>query len=284
MTSLTSHRRRRRHPTAVLPGLIVVGAIVTIVVPLLWMVLIAFQQPRAIIAPGWRFEFSLHNFAEVFNPNTVFGSQVLNSLIIVVAATGLTLVIATFASYSLSQLQWSRRVVLGVLSGAALLQVIPPMTLVPGLYATLTNIGLVNTLGGLILVNTVFNLPFALIMTKFSFDALPVELKESASVDGTSEFGVFRRIMLPLAMPGISAVGIFTAIQVWNEFLFGLVFTSGGRTAPITVGIAALIQPQEIRFGGMAAIGVVTAIPIIILAIAANRQIVSGLVGGAVKG
>lgn len=277
-------RSPRRSPGQSIPIIILIGAAVMTVVPLAWMVVIAFQRSRAIIAPGWRFEFSLDNFLEVFNPRTVFGAQVLNSLVIVIAATALTLLIAIFASYSLSQLRWSNRTVIAVLAIAALLQVIPPMTLVPGLYATLSNAGLVNTLPGLILLNTVFNLPFAVIMTKFSFDALPGELRESASVDGATEFGVFRRIMLPLAMPGIAAVAIFTAIQVWNEFLFGLVFTSGGTSAPITVGIAALIQPQEIRFGAMAAVGAVTAIPIILLAIVANRQIVSGLVGGAVKG
>lgn len=276
--------RRRQRAGQAIPMLIVAGAIVLTIVPLLWMIIIAFQQARAIISPGWNFEFTLQNFIEVFNPRTVFGAQVVNSVIIVLVATALTLIIATFASYSLSQLRWSDTTVVTVLAVAVLLQVIPPMTLVPGLYATLTNLGLVNSLGGLILLNTVFNLPFAVIMTKFYFDTLPNELRESASVDGASEFRVFRSIMLPLAAPGIAAVAIFTAIQVWNEFLFGLVFTSGGTSAPITVGIAALIQPQEIRFGAMAAVGTVTAVPIILLAIVANRQIVAGLTRGAVKG
>ncbi len=265
-------------------GLIIGGALVLTVVPLVWMTLIAFQQPRAIITPGWNWDFSLSNFADIFAPGSVFGAQVLNSLILVVVATTLTLTIATFAGYSLSQLHWSTKVVVAVLSAAGVLQVIPPMTLVPGLYAVLTSFGLINTLTGLILLNTVFNLPFATIMMKFYFDTIPGELRESAAVDGASELTAFRRVMLPLSAPGLAAVGIFTAIQVWNEFLFGLVFTTGGRTAPITVGIAALIQPQEIKFGGMAAVGVITAIPIILIAMIANRQIVAGLTGGAVKG
>ena len=279
--------RRTGHPQVTgqyVAGAVIVGAIAITAVPLLWMIVIAFSRPRAIIAPGWRFEFSPTNFAEIFDPRAVFGSQLVNSIVLVLTATLLTLVIATLASYSLSQLRWSRRSVLAVLSIAGLLQVIPPMTLVPGLYAVMTRFGLVNSLAALILLNTVFSLPFATIMTKFYFDTIPGELRESASIDGASEFVAFRRVMLPLAAPGIAAVAIFTAIQVWNEFLFGLVFTSGGRTAPITVGIAALIQPQEIKFGGMAAVGVVTAVPILVLAIVANRQIVAGLTGGAVKG
>ncbi|WP_240720785.1 carbohydrate ABC transporter permease [Pseudarthrobacter sp. NamE2] len=264
--------------------LIVIGAAIITIVPLIWMIFISLQKPRVIISMGWGAEFAVDNFAEIFDPRAVFGGQVINSILLVISATAITLVISALAGYSLSQLQWSNRVVVTVLSVSALLQVIPPMTLVPGLYATLTNYGLVNSLTGLILLNTVFNLPFATIMTKFYFDTIPGELRESAAIDGASEFGAFRTVMLPLAAPGIAAVAIFTAIQVWNEFLFGLVFTTGGSQAPITVGIAALIQPQEIKFGAMAAVGVVTAVPIILLAIVANRQIVAGLTGGAVKG
>ncbi|TDE11222.1 carbohydrate ABC transporter permease [Jiangella asiatica] len=278
------HPSRGHAPGRWIAGAILAGAGVVTVVPLIWMAIIALQRPRAIVSPDWEFEFSWDNFAEIFAPDAVFGTQVVNSLVLVVAATALTLVVSSFASYSLSQLRWSRRTVLAILTVAGLLQVIPPMTLVPGLYVTLLNYELVGTLGGLILLNTVFNLPFAVIMTKFYFDTIPGELRESASIDGAGELRVFRAVMLPLAAPGIAAVAIFTAIQVWNEFLFGLVFTAGGTEAPITVGIAALIQPQEIKFGAMAAVGVVTAVPIILMAIVANRQIVAGLTRGAVKG
>jgi multiple sugar transport system permease protein len=265
-------------------GVLLVGAMVIAVVPLLWMILIAFQTPRRIIAPGWAAEPSLLNFQALFGTGNFYGQQVMNSLIIVVVATAVCLVISSLAGYSLSQLGWSRRTTLAMLGGAAILQLIPPMTLVPGLYVVLSQLGLMGGLPGLIVVNVVFNLPFATIMIKFYFDTLPVEIRESAVVDGAGDFAVFSRIMLPLASPGVAAVGIYTAIQVWNEFLMGLVFTSGGDQAPITVGIASLIQPQEIKFGPMAAVGTVTAVPIILLAVIANRQIVAGLTRGAVKG
>lgn len=274
----------RNHQGSWLVRILLTGAVVSTILPILWLLLIAFQRPRAIISPGWTFEFSLANFDEVFGPRQVYGAQVVNSVTLVLVSTAITLVIAAFAAYSLSQLHWSRRTVALILGGAGLLQVIPPVTLVPGLFATLQTLGLNGTLSGLILLNTVFNLPFAVILIKFYFDTLPGELRESAAIDGASEFATFRRIMLPLAAPGIASVAIFTAIQVWNEFLFGLVFTTGGREAPITVGIATLIQPQEIKFGPMAAVGAVTAVPIIILAIVANRHIVAGLTRGAVKG
>jgi len=128
------------------------------------------------------------------------------------------------------------------------------------------------------------NLPFATILMKVYFDRVPLELREAALMDGAPEWRVFSRVMLPLAAPGAAAVAIYTAIMAWNEFLFGLTMTAGGTTAPITVGIASLVQPYEIAWGQMAAAGALTAIPIIVIAIVASRRIVSGLTRGATKG
>ncbi len=268
----------------VIIAIILIATAVLTILPIVWLIVTAFLQSRAIVAPGIDISFALQNFQSVFDPSADYGRQVLNSLLIVVLGTALCVVVAALAGYSLSQLNWSPRGVLIVLAGLGLLQVVPPMTLVPGIFVLLNTLHLNNTLGALILLDAVFNLPFAVIMAKFYFDSIPGELRESAAIDGASDFGAFRRIMLPLAMPGISAITIFTAIQVWNEFLFGLVFTTGGTSAPLTVGIATLIQPQQIQYGPMAAVGVVTAVPIIVLGIVANRQIVAGLTRGAVKG
>ncbi len=268
----------------VIIAIILIATAVLTILPIVWLIVTAFLQSRAIVAPGIDISFALQNFQSVFDPSADYGRQVLNSLLIVVLGTALCVVVAALAGYSLSQLNWSSRGVLIVLAGLGLLQVVPPMTLVPGIFVLLNTLHLNNTLGALILLDAVFNLPFAVIMAKFYFDSIPGELRESAAIDGASDFGAFRRIMLPLAMPGISAITIFTAIQVWNEFLFGLVFTTGGTSAPLTVGIATLIQPQQIQYGPMAAVGVVTAVPIIVLGIVANRQIVAGLTRGAVKG
>ncbi|MDA4892878.1 MULTISPECIES: carbohydrate ABC transporter permease [Microbacterium] len=279
-----SRRRASRGLGRLFVGSVLGASAVMILVPLAWMVYIAFQTPRRINEPGFGWDFSLYNFERLFGPGEDYGQQVVNSILIVAGATLLCLICGSLAGYSLSQLNWSRKVTFTVLGGAALLQLIPPMTLVPGLYVTLVNMGLLDTLWGLIALNTVFNLPFATILMKFYFDTLPPELREAASIDGANETRTFLGVMLPLAGPGVGAVSIFIAIQVWNEFLFGLVFTSGGAESPITVGIATFIQPQALEFGPMAAIGVVTAIPIVLLAIVANRQIVAGLTQGAVKG
>lgn len=158
------------------------------------------------------------------------------------------------------------------------------MTLVPGMYVQMSAMGLLNSISGLILLNTVLNLPFAALLMKSYFDSVPEELREAALVDGASEVRAFFRVVLPIVRPGIAAVSVFTAIMAWNEFLLGLTMTAGGRTAPLTVGIASLVQPYEVTWGEMSAAGAVAALPIIGLAILANRQIVAGLTAGAVKG
>jgi multiple sugar transport system permease protein len=148
----------------------------------------------------------------------------------------------------------------------------------------LNAMGLLGTVWGLIIVNAFFNLPFAVLLMSSYFQGLPEELREAAVVDGASEWRAFRSVMLPLVKPGLSSVGVFVAIMAWNEFLMGLTLTSGGQTAPITVGIAGLLQPFVVTWGELSAAGVVAAIPIILMAVFANRQIVSGLTAGAVKG
>jgi ABC-type glycerol-3-phosphate transport system permease component len=271
---------RRRWGTEVLLGLV----ILVVLAPIGWMLLLAFQSNRAIVSPEWTIDFSTANFDELLDPTRPFLAQLGNSVAIVLGTVVLCLLVGGLAGYSLSRLSWSRRTTVVLLTLAGVLPVIPPMALVPGLYVTMDGLGVLGTVTGLVLLNTVFNLPFATILMKVYFDRVPPELREAALIDGASEWRVFTRVMLPLAAPGAAAVAIYAAIMAWNDFLLGLTMTAGGSTAPITVGIASLVQPYEIAWGEMAAAGAVTAVPIIIIAIVASRRIVSGLTRGATKG
>jgi multiple sugar transport system permease protein len=270
----------------ILPGVEVVLGLVMIIVavPLAWTALLAFMPNRAIVSPTWDFSFWLGNFKDLYGPGTAFAAQTVNSFLLTAGTVVLCLVIGSIAGYSLSRLGPPRWVTLPALALAALLPLVPPMTLVPGLYLTMNALGLLGTVAGLTLLNTLFNLPFAVLLMKSYFDQISGELREAALVDGASEAQTFLRVMVPLVRPGLAAVGIYTAIMAWNEFLLGLTMTSGGTTSPLTVGIASLVQPFEVTWGQMAAAGVLVSIPILILAVIANRQIVSGLTAGAVKG
>ncbi|HEY8457200.1 MAG TPA: carbohydrate ABC transporter permease [Actinopolymorphaceae bacterium] len=264
-------------------GLLVVF-VLAMVVPIGWMVVLAFQPGRTITSPEWDFAFTLGNFAALLAPGEPFLAQLGNSLAIVAGTVILCLAVGSLAGYVLSLLRLPRALTVVLLALAAFLPLVPPMALVPGLYVTLQNLGVLGTVQGLILLNTVFQLPFSVLLMKVYFDNVPPALREAALVDGATEARVFAAVMLPLVRPGLAAVGVFTAIMAWNEFLFGLTMTSGGVTSPLTVGIASLVQQYEVAWGEMAAAGSLAAVPIILLAIVANRQIVAGLSGGAVKG
>jgi ABC-type glycerol-3-phosphate transport system permease component len=258
--------------------------LLVLVVPIAWMVVLAVQPLRNIIDPQWAFSFSMANIQDLLAPGEPFVAQFGNSLVIVVGTVVLSLVIGALSGYSLSLLRLPMGLSKALLAVAAFIQLVPPMTLVPGLYVTLDELGVLGTITGLVLLNTVFQLPFAVLLMRVYFDNVPPVLREAALVDGASEFRTFRTVMLPLVRSGLAAVGVFTAIMAWNEFLFGLTMTSGGTTSPLTVGIASLVQEYEVAWGQMAAAGALAAVPIIAIAIVANRQIVTGLTGGAVKG
>jgi len=259
-------------------------ATLLVLLPVAWMMVLSVQPEVNVVSPGWNFGFTTQNFRAVFAADQPYLTQVLNSIVIVVGTVVLCLAAGSLAGYSLSRLAWSPRMTILILGVTGLITVIPPMALVPGLYLTLDSIGVLGSLLGLIVLNTVFNLPFATVLMKVYFDRVPHEAREAALIDGASETRTFLQVMLPLAAPGVAAVAIFVAIMSWNEFLFGLTMTSGGRTSPITVGIAALVQPYAIEFGQMAALGTAVALPILVIAIVANRRIVSAVTGGAVKG
>ena len=264
--------------------LVLIAAIAATIVPILWMVALSFQPLKNIIGADIIAGFSLSNYTDLLSPGNPLLAQLGNSLVIVVGTVLLCLVFGSLAGYALSQLVIPRAVLLPLLALTAFIPLIPPMVLVPGLYATMSSFGLIGGTLGLVILNTVFQLPFAALLMKVYFDGLPATLREAALIDGASEATAFRSVMLPLVKPGLASVGTFTGIMAWNEFLFGLTMTSGGVTAPLTVGIASLVQPFEVAWGQMAAAGTLAAIPIIIITIIANRYIVAGLTAGAVKG
>jgi multiple sugar transport system permease protein len=276
----TEGTRRRSNPW-VEAALVVVMLIV--IVPILWVGLLAFLPNRAIVSRSWIFPFWLGNFGSVFEDGS-FAVQLGNSVGIVIGTVVVCLAVGSLSGYALAKLSPPRWVRLVALALAGVIPLIPPATLVPGLYVLLNSVGLLGTVPGLVIVNSLFNLPFAVLLMSSYFSALPDELREAALVDGAHEMRTFWLVMLPLVRPGLAATGVFVGIMAWNEFLMGLTLTSGGVTAPVTVGIAGFLQQYAVTWGELAAAGTIAAVPMILLAVFANRQIVAGLTAGAVKG
>lgn len=277
----TTRRETRSWPIS---DFLLTAAILATLIPTALLFYNAFRYSRDIINPGRLTAPTLYNFRSLFEGFSDFPSLMLNSILIVVFATLLSIVVGLLSAYSLSKFPWPKAFITVVLGPAFFVQLVPPVALVPSLYIILNNVGLYDTRLGLVLVNTVFNLPFAIFLLKVYFDGVPSELKEAALVDGAGEAAAFWQVMIPLAAPGIAAVAILVGILTWNEFLMALSLTSTPDAQTITVGIATFIQPYQIRYGEMTAASAIASVPIILLAVLAHRYIVAGLTGGALKG
>jgi len=276
-------RRIRLNRANPLVEIAVIAIMAVTLIPIVWTVILAFLPNRAIVSSSWEFPFWLGNFAKLLD-DRVFVTQISNSIIVALGTVTACLVLSSLGGYALSKLDPPKWLLLPSLILTGFIPLIPPMTMVPGLYVFLDQIGILGSLSGLIVVNTFFNLPFGVLLMTSYFNSIPDELQEAAVVDGASDGRVFYSIMLPLVRPGLSAVGVFVGLMTWNEFLMGLTLTTGGGTAPVTVGIASLLQPYAVTWGELSAAGTLAAVPIILMAVIANRQIVAGLTSGAVKG
>lgn len=278
-------KSRRRQGGIAADALLALAALCA-AVPVAWLLYSSFRLSRYIIgadplSSGLSLTFS--NYTSIFSGTSELGRQLINSVIIVVGAIVVCLAVGGLAGYSLSKLGWSKRASTAVLGAAVLIQLMPPITLLPGLYVTLQHLGIYGSLGSLVLLNAVFNVPFATILMKVYFDAVPSELREAAAVDGASEARILWRLMVPLAAPGLATTSILVGIFSWNEFLMGLTLVSTTANSPVTVGLATLLQPYSVQFGPLAAAASVVAIPIIVISVLGGRYIVSGLTRGALK-
>ena len=259
-------------------------AIVATVLPIGWLLYNSFKLSKDIISLENPLQFTLYNYRSLFSGTSEFTALFFNSIGLVISTTILCLAVGLLAAYSLSKFRWPRSVTWSVLGAATFVQLVPPVALAPSFYVILNNLYLYDSVTGLVLVNTVFNLPFAIFLLKVYFDSVPDDLREAALVDGCGEARVFWRVMVPLAAPGVAAVAILVGVLTWNEFLMALSLTSTPNGQTITVGIATFIQEYQVRYGDMSASAAVATIPLIVLAGVAHRYIVTGLTGGAVKG
>jgi raffinose/stachyose/melibiose transport system permease protein/N-acetylglucosamine transport system permease protein len=152
------------------------------------------------------------------------------------------------------------------------------------LYFQLRSMGLLDTLAGVDLVLTVTGLPFGTFFMRAFFLDLPTELEQSARVDGASEWQIFSRIMLPLVRSGIAALGVFTFIQTWNNFLVPILYLPGGSLRPLTTGLFTFISGRQIDIGPLAAACIITMLPVTAVFLVMQRQVAQGFISGAVKG
>jgi multiple sugar transport system permease protein len=226
---------------------------------------------------------SLDNYSSVFKNND-FTNGLKNSAIVAFSVTILSLAVGSFAAYALARLKLRGKfIVLGIVLSVT---TFPQIAIAAPLFKLWTDIGLYNTRIGLIIPYLTFALPLAIYILTSFFKEIPKDLEEAALVDGATHFQAFRKVVVPLAAPGLATAGILTFIAAWNEFLLATTLTSSPAAKTVPVAIASFTGSTqfEVPLGTMSAASVVISIPLIILVLVFQKRIVAGLTAGAVKG
>jgi multiple sugar transport system permease protein len=207
-----------------------------------------------------------------------------NSLVISGITVALTLVLSILGGYAFARFRFFGKNALFILVLSILM--VPYASLLIPLYVLLQTVGLGNSLVGVALVLTLFQLPFAIFMMRIAFEAIPPELEESALVDGCTTFGALRRVMLPSAMPGVITVGLFSFLAAWNDFIAPLMILNDPMAYPLPLAVANLRQETMgvVDYGITQAGVVVLALPCIVLFLLLQRFYVRGFMSGALKG
>jgi multiple sugar transport system permease protein len=252
--------------------------------PFWWMLVTSLKRPVDIFAgvalvPQHP---TLDNYRVLFEQHH-FRAYLVNSITIVAFAVGISLVLGTLAAYALTRFRLRLGLNEASLVVALLVRMVPPILLVIPLYIVLAKYQLLDTRLGLVLVYAGLNTTFVIWLMQSFLDEIPREIEEAALVDGDSRLTALRRVVLPLAAPGIAATAIFSVIATYNDFLLALTLTSTPDAQTVPVGVSTLIGKIQIEWGPMAAAGVVGALPIVIFALIVQRHFVRGLTLGAVK-
>jgi multiple sugar transport system permease protein len=252
--------------------------------PIWWMIVTSFKQPVDIYSGVSMIpqHFTMDNYVELFRDRH-FGSYLGNSLVVVALSVAISLAVGTLAAYALTRSTIGERIGRLSLVGALVVRMVPPILLAIPLYIVLGKFGLLDTKLGLIFVYAGLNVSLVVWMMESYLGEIPPEIEEAALVDGDTPLSALRRIILPLAAPGMVATAIFSVIVTYNEFLLALSFTSTPNSQTITVGVSTLIGKIQIEWGPMAAAGVIGAVPIIVFALVVQRHFVRGLTLGAIK-
>ena len=261
-----------------------IAAIVTVILflfPIYWLFMISFKTPDEIFAHPpvwWPQSIQFANYAVLFRDGDVI--TVWNSLVIASASTAVAMVIGTMCAYSIARFRTG-----GNLFAEWMLsnRMIPPIVIVFPVFLLYVKVGMVDTYLGLILLYTAFNLPYVVWMMRGYIQDIPLELEESALVDGCTRWQVFVRVVWPMARSGLFATAVFTFVFAWNEFIFALVLTRSAVTT-FPVQVTHYFGGQSNFWAKIAAMSVLGTVPIFIAVALMQRYLVRGISLGAVKG
>jgi len=282
MQALLTTRVRKIGTLVLIYGLMALVAAI-VIFPIYWMFTISLKLPKEIYRlpslvpdnPTWR------NYQELIEKKDYL-TNIRNSLIVASSVTVVSLLISSFAAYSIVRFRYRFR---GFIGRLILLTYLTPGSLlfIP-LSIIVAKLHLGNSLFGLVIIYLTFSIPLSTWLLSGYFRSVPADLEEQAMVDGTSQIGALFRILLPLSLPGLAAVGIFTFTAAWNELLFALIFITSESKRTVPLGLQYLITGDVLLWGPIMAGATLAALPVMILYFIAQRFMVQGVTAGSVKG
>lgn len=252
--------------------------------PLFWLLKVSMTPTRLLYSEGirlWPSRTTWENYSFVLR-NSDFPQFFGNSVIVSAATAVVVTLVASGAGYALSRFRFRGKFwIIGLM---LITQMFPLVMLISPIFRIFSPLGLTNSLLGLIIVYTAFNVPFATFLMQSFFDGIPRDLEEAAMIDGARRFTAFRQIILPLTLPGIAATLGFVFTAAWSELLFALMLISKTDASTFPVGLLSFVSKFSVDFGQMTAAGILALIPACIFFFLIQRYLVRGLTAGAVKG
>jgi multiple sugar transport system permease protein len=226
---------------------------------------------------------TLDNYDAIFSDSN-FTIALKNSAIVALVTTALSLVVGSFCAYALARLRMKRKFL--ILAVVLSISTFPQIAIAAPIFKLWRDVGLYNTIPGLVIPYLTFALPLTIYILTSFFKEIPRDLEEAALVDGATNFEAFRKVVVPLAAPGLATAGILTFIAAWNEFLLAITLTSStnARTVPAAIAFFTGATQFEQPLGTISAASVTISIPLILLVLFFQKRIVAGLTAGAVKG
>ncbi|MDX6241974.1 MAG: trehalose/maltose transport system permease protein [Kribbellaceae bacterium] len=268
-------------------SILIAAVVVFAMFPVLWIMSLSFKTPATVgdgrlVPKQWTFD----NYKGLFSGglDSPLLRPLINSILIALIATTIAVALASLAAYAIARLDFPGKAI--VLGGALAVSMFPPISVVGPLFDMWRALGLYDTYPGLIIPYLTFALPLAIYILVAFFREIPWDLEEAAQVDGATPFQAFRRVIFPLAAPGVFTAAILVFIFAWNDFVFAISLTSSNASRTVPAAIAFFTGESQFTSptGNIAAAAVLVTVPIIIFVLIFQRRIVAGLTAGAVKG
>lgn len=278
--------KSRRTLRGIWDHLLLLFVIVILFFPIFWMISTAFKfRGEAIsVPPSWiPTEITFENFKKLFDVRSAFPIYIKNTIFVCGITSAVCILLSSLTGYGLSRLKFrGRRLSLMLILAS---QMFPLTLILIPIYMVFRQVDLLNTYTGLILAFTTFGLPFSVWMMKGFYDTVPVEIEESALIDGCGPFTILYRIVFPMVSPGVVTVGFYSFLQGWNNLLFPLTLNSRMEMRTIAPGfLLSYVGEYEYFWTEMMAGSVVATMPIVLIFIILQRYYIAGLTQGAVKG